>query len=152
MLILHKQAKFCASYSRKYVPWDFLLKTMEIFPIVKKFNNWGVAFVFPMLCPCLWLGGKKKREEGHYCIQHLFWDNCYEKTCSSEHLELLTTFAEEVIVVIDINSKSQTMGASGGCRAMHHAKKCSKVVPSPISNFLGAKLLTRSWMRFKNNP
>ncbi len=59
-----------------------------------------------------------------YHIQYLFWDKCYEKKyCSYEHLELLTTFVEEVIVVIYINSKSQTMGASGGCRATHHAKK-----------------------------
>ncbi len=69
---------------------------------------------------------------------------------TSEHLELLTTFVEEVVVVIDINSKSQTMGASGGCKAMHHDKKCSKVDPSAISIFLGAKLFTRSWIRFKN--
>jgi hypothetical protein len=97
---------------------------MEIFPIVKK---------------------------DIYRIQYLFWDKCYEKTyCSYEHLELLTTFVEEVIVVIHINSKSQTMGASGGCRAMHHAKKCSKVALSAISKKLGVKLLTRSWMRFKN--
>jgi hypothetical protein len=69
---------------------------------------------------------------------------------TSEHLELLTTFAEEVVVVIDINSKSQTTDVSGGCRAMHHAKKRSKVAPSVISIFWGAKLFTRSWMRFKN--
>jgi hypothetical protein len=121
-------------------------------PNCEKVQQLRCSICLPHVVPVSLIGREKKREEGHYCIQHLFWDNCYEKTCSSEHLELLTTFAEEVIVVIDINSKSQTMGASGGCRAMHHAKKCSKVVPSPISNFLGAKLLTRSWMRFKNNP
>jgi hypothetical protein len=51
---------------------------------------------------------------------------------------------------MDINSKSQTMGANGGCRGMHHAKKRSKVALSAISISLGIKLLTRSWMRFKN--
>jgi hypothetical protein len=94
--------------------------------------------------------GEKKWEKRHYRIQHLFWDKCYENTyCSFEHLELLTTFVKEV-VVIDINSKSQTISASGGCRGMHHAKKCSKVALSAISILLGVKLLTISWMRFKN--
>jgi hypothetical protein len=66
-----------------------------------------------------------------------------------KHLELLTTYVEKV-VVININSKSQTTYASGGCRAMHHAKKTFQSSSKCNFNFFGAKLLTKSWMRFKN--
>ncbi len=55
-----------------------------------------------------------------------------------EHLELLTIFVEEVVVVHNIAS-SQITHANEGYRAMEVAKKSSKVVIGVVLAFFGSK-------------
>ncbi len=95
--------------------------------------------MFSHVVPMSLIGNKTKRKKGIIAYNTFYKIGVMKIHVESEHLELLTTFVEEVVIVNNI-TRSQIVGANEGCRAIEVAKKCSKVVPGVILAFFGIKI------------
>jgi hypothetical protein len=67
---LHKQAKIWANYSRKYIPWAFIVLSNGNFPNCEQVQQLRCGICFLYVVSMFLIGNKTKEGTQHYYKQH----------------------------------------------------------------------------------
>jgi len=86
LVTLHKQLKFLANCSHKYVLWAFFVVNNGDLPNCKEVQQWRCSICFPHVVPMSLIGKKTKRKKGIIAYNTFFGTSAMKKNVEFEHL------------------------------------------------------------------
>jgi hypothetical protein len=136
-LTLHKQAKFWATWSRKFDPWVFFVVNNGEVLNCDKIQQLRCNICFPHVVPPSLIQKKTKGKKGIVAYNKSCGIGFMKHHVEVLHLKLLTTYVVECFVHDNVIG-SQERNDEGG-RLMQPAKKRTKVATRVIFSFFGSK-------------